>query len=62
MLKTGYKVTGEIREEDEEPWRNWLGGVIQDKKEIELSPGDFIVIPAMTAHQYVPNSGDTLTY
>ena len=61
-LITGRKVNGDMREEDEKPWRNWTGGIIQDKKEQPLSPGDFVIIPAMTAHQYIPANNDTLTY
>lgn len=58
ILITGYNVTGNSRELD----KNWTGGVIQDESKIKLSPGDFIVIPAMMAHQYIPDPGDTLIY
>ena len=61
-LKTGYQVAGEIRTAGEEPWRNWLCDTIKSATDQKLSPGDFIIIPAMTAHQYIPNDGDTLTY
>jgi len=27
-----------------------------------IAPGDFIVIPAMTGHQYIPDKNDTLVY
>ena len=58
ILKTGYNVTGDTKELD----KNWTGGMIQDANKIKLSPGDFIVIPAMMAHQYIPDPGDTLIY
>ena len=61
-LKTGYEVTGRIITNDEEPWRTWLGEAIKGGSERKLSPGDFIIIPSMTAHQYIPDPGDTLTY
>jgi hypothetical protein len=61
-LKTGYQVTGKINTTGEEPWRNWFCEGIKDGTERKLSPGDFIIIPAMTAHQYIPDRGDTLTY
>jgi mannose-6-phosphate isomerase-like protein (cupin superfamily) len=61
ILKTGHDVTGQ-KESGQEPSREWLGGVIQDGKERSLSPGDFIVIPAMLGHQYIPHTGDSLTY
>jgi mannose-6-phosphate isomerase-like protein (cupin superfamily) len=61
-LKTGYNVTGIIKTTDKEPWRNWYYETIKDATERTLSPGDFIIIPAMTAHQYIPDPGDTLTY
>ena len=61
ILKTGYEVTGEKKEEKGHSG-NWTGGNIEGGKDRNLSPGDFIVIPALLAHQYIPNSGDTLTY
>lgn len=62
ILKTGTKVKGEQQSSGEKPLRNWHGGEIEDAAEKTLSPGDFIVIPAMTAHQYIPAKGDTLVY
>jgi mannose-6-phosphate isomerase-like protein (cupin superfamily) len=62
ILITGYQATGDKKVTNEEPQREWRGGVIQNGKERNLAPGDFIIIPAMVAHQYIPNSGDTLTY
>jgi beta-galactosidase beta subunit len=62
VLKTGDKVTGEKKETKEKPDREWRGGVIQNAEVRDLAPGDFIIIPAMLAHQYIPNAGDTLTY
>ena len=61
LLRTGRKVNGAILN-GERPFRNWNGGQIIDIKEDSLSPGDFITIPAMTAHQYIPSNHDTLTY
>lgn len=60
-LKTGFQVGGEKKVTNEEQ-REWRGGVIQNAEVRNLAPGDFIIIPAMLAHQYIPNSGDTLTY
>lgn len=62
ILKTGSKVTGERKETDKAPWRNWFGGTITDATERRINPGDFVIIPAMTAHQYIPDINDTLTY
>ena len=62
ILKTGHQVGKMIRSEGEEPWRNWFCDSIKNATIQKLSPGDFIVIPAMTAHQYIPDSADTLTY
>lgn len=61
ILKTGYQVTGE-QQEVKGPSTEWTGGTIRDGKERIISPGDFIIIPALLAHQYIPNPGDTLTY
>ena len=61
VLKTGYEISGQ-KESGKEPSREWLGGTIRNAKERSLSPGDFIVIPAMMPHQYIPNNGETLTY
>jgi len=59
ILKTGYHINGDKKESSS---GNWVGGMIEGGKERLLSPGDFIVIPAMLAHQYIPSSGDSLTY
>ncbi len=61
-LRTGRKVDGSKLLNGEKPWRNWYGGQISDFNEKRISPGDFIVIPAMTGHQYIPDKNDTLTY
>jgi mannose-6-phosphate isomerase-like protein (cupin superfamily) len=61
-LKTGREVTGEKKVTREEPDREWRGGTIEKAEVRDLSPGDFLIIPAMLAHQYIPNKGDTLTY
>jgi mannose-6-phosphate isomerase-like protein (cupin superfamily) len=62
ILKTGHRVGKMIRSEGIEPSRNWFCDSIQNAAVQRLSPGDFIIIPAMTAHQYIPDAGDTLTY
>lgn len=62
ILKTGHQVGKMIRSEGAEPSRNWFCDSIKNATVQKLSPGDFIIIPAMTAHQYIPDSGDTLTY
>ncbi|HCL83565.1 MAG TPA: hypothetical protein DIC22_06290 [Chitinophagaceae bacterium] len=61
VLKTGNEVAGGRKEAGEHSG-NWVGGVIQDVTERVLSPGDFVIIPALLAHQYIPNPGDSLTY
>jgi len=61
ILKTGKKLTGH-KESGKAPTREWLGGVIQDGTERKLGPGDFIVIPALLAHQYIPVPGETFQY
>jgi mannose-6-phosphate isomerase-like protein (cupin superfamily) len=61
-FKTGHQVGKMIRSEGVEPSRNWFCDSIKDATVQKISPGDFIIIPAMTAHQYIPDSGDTLTY
>jgi mannose-6-phosphate isomerase-like protein (cupin superfamily) len=61
VLRTGNKVKGQ-KESGNPGAREWIGGVIDDGNERKLSPGDFIVIPAMLPHQYIPNNGETLTY
>jgi hypothetical protein len=59
ILRTGLKVKGQ-KESGKEPTREWRGGVIENPKERKLAPGDFIVIPAMLPHQYIPTPGDSL--
>ena len=61
-LKTGHEVTGKINTTNAAPSRNWFCEAIKEATERRLAPGDFVIIPAMTAHQYVPDQGDTLTY
>jgi len=62
LLKTSHQVSGITRTSGEKPFRNWFCDTIQGATERKLSPGDFIIIPAMTAHQYIPNDADTLAY
>ena len=52
----GGKVTGANGK------REWLGGAISEPKERRIKTGDFLVIPAMLAHQFIPASGDSLVY
>ena len=59
ILRTGYQVDGDRKESSA---GNWVGGRIVGGKEVVLSPGDFIIIPAMQGHQYIPRAGDSLTY
>lgn len=59
VLRTGKKVKGQKAGSTA---GEWIGGVIEDAEERQLSPGDFIVIPAMMGHQYIPNPGESLTY
>jgi mannose-6-phosphate isomerase-like protein (cupin superfamily) len=61
ILRTGDKVKGQ-KESGSPGAREWIGGIIEDGHERKLSPGDFLVIPAMLAHQYIPNTGETITY
>jgi len=61
VLRTGKKVSGQ-KESGQAGAREWIGGVIDNAHERDLSPGDFIVVPAMLAHQYVPKPGEALTY
>jgi len=62
VLRTGREVTGYKFVFGEKPWRSWSGGQIENAKVTNINPGDLIIIPAMTGHQYIPNSNDTLTY
>jgi len=59
VLRTGKKVRGQKEGSNA---GEWIGGVIEDAQERNLSPGDFIVIPAMLGHQYIPRPGESLTY
>jgi mannose-6-phosphate isomerase-like protein (cupin superfamily) len=61
-LRTGRKVEGNKLLNGEKPSRNWYGGQIINAEEKRISPGDFIVIPAMTGHQYIPDKSDSLIY
>ena len=61
-LRTGRKVNDSKLLNGEKPSRNWYGGQIIDFNEKRNAPGDFIVIPAMTGHQYIPDKNDTLIY
>lgn len=60
-LKTGASVSG-AKLSGAAPNREWLGGSIKDANEYRVAPGDFLVIPAGLAHQYIPDSGDSLVY
>jgi len=61
-LRTGRKVEDNKLLNGEKPSRNWYGTKIIDFNERRIGPGDFIVIPAMTGHQYIPDKNDTLIY
>jgi hypothetical protein len=61
-LRSGRKVDDSKLLNGEKPSRNWYGGKIIDFNEKRIAPGDFIVIPAMTGHQYIPDKNDTLIY
>ena len=61
ILRTGTIVKGQ-KESGDVGAREWLGGVIEDAHERKLSPGDFIIVPAMLAHQYIPTPGEALSY
>ncbi len=58
VLRTGYKVRGNKASGPKE----WLGGIIEDKRDRKIAAGDFFVVPAKLGHQYIPNPGDSLTY
>lgn len=62
ILQTGQKVEGQMKLDSEAPSKNWHGGTIIDPTVRKIAPGDFIIIPAMTAHQYIPDANDSLTY
>jgi mannose-6-phosphate isomerase-like protein (cupin superfamily) len=59
VLKTGTAIKGDKKSTGE---GNWFGNNIENESERNISPGDFITIPATTAHQYIPAKGDTLVY
>jgi mannose-6-phosphate isomerase-like protein (cupin superfamily) len=61
VLRTGSKVKGQ-KESGTPGAGEWIGGVIEDGSDRKLSPGDFIVVPATLAHQYIPSPGESLTY
>lgn len=61
VLRTGKNVRGH-KESGKAGAREWLGGVIEDGQDRNLSPGDFIVVPAMLPHQYIPAPGESLSY
>lgn len=61
-LRTGLKVNDSKLLNGEKPSRNWYGREIIDFTERKISPGDFVIIPAMTGHQYIPDKNDTLVY
>ncbi|MEJ1239474.1 AraC family ligand binding domain-containing protein [Chryseolinea sp. T2] len=61
VLRTGPSATG-AKLSGTAPNREWLGGEIRGAKEYKVAQGDFLVIPAGLAHQYVPDSGDSLVY
>ena len=61
ILKTGGKANGQ-KVSGAPGSREWVGGTIEGATERTLSPGDFIVIPAMLAHQYIPKTGEPFTY
>jgi|GEM_PF-1592718 hypothetical protein len=62
VLITGDSIVGDQRVRGAAPIRDWLGGVIQNPSKRSLLPGDFVMIPAMVPHQYIPTPGDSLTY
>jgi hypothetical protein len=60
VLRTGYDVKSS-KMTASTPTKEWVGGEIQNGKDRQLLPGDFIVIPAMLGHQFLVQPGDTLT-
>lgn len=62
ILRTGRKVSGSREEKDTRPFRNWHGGSIADPEERMVAAGDFFIIPAGIAHQYLPAKNDSLVY
>jgi mannose-6-phosphate isomerase-like protein (cupin superfamily) len=61
LLRTGPKLEGSTLS-GKAPEREWLGGTIPKATERRIGTGDFLVIPAGLAHQYVPDQGDSLVY
>lgn len=61
VLRTGMQASG-AKVSGVAPKREWLGGTINQPTEREIAAGDFLVIPAGLAHQYVPAQGDSLVY
>jgi mannose-6-phosphate isomerase-like protein (cupin superfamily) len=61
VLRTGAIAEG-AKLSGTAPMREWLGGSIPRATERRIAAGDFLVIPAGLAHQYVPDSGDSLVY
>lgn len=61
ILRTGSNADG-ANVAGTSPAREWLGGTIHQPTERRIGQGDFLVIPAGLAHQYVPDTGDSLVY
>jgi len=61
VLRVGPAVEG-AKLSGTAPMREWLGGTIPKAAERRIAAGDFLVIPAGLAHQYVPDRGDSLVY
>ena len=61
VLRTGPTADG-AKLSGTAPMREWLGGSIPKATERRIAAGDFLVIPAGLAHQYIPDSGDSLVY
>jgi len=61
VLRTGSKLEGAALS-GKAPEREWLGGTITKPTEKRIAAGDFLVIPAGLAHQYIPDKGDSLVY
>ena len=58
VLRTGHALAGQ-REQSPGEWR---GDAVQDPIERQLGAGDFMIIPAGTAHQLTPIGNDPLVY
>jgi mannose-6-phosphate isomerase-like protein (cupin superfamily) len=61
VLRTGPRAEG-AKLSGTAPMREWLGGTIPKATDRRIAVGDFLVIPAGLAHQYVPDAGDSLVY